>query len=58
MKSQIVGCDPGTAAVGYGVLEATPGRHRALAWGVLRTEAGADLAERLRDLHRRFGTLL
>ena len=53
-----MGCDPGTAAVGYGVLEATPDRYRALAWGVLRTEAAACLPERLRELHRGFGGLL
>lgn len=58
VKSLIVGCDPGTAVVGYGVLEAMPDRYRALAWGVIRTEVAAGLPERLRELHRRFGALL
>jgi crossover junction endodeoxyribonuclease RuvC len=48
----VLGVDPGTATTGYGVVEAEPGRPgRLVECGVLRTEAGTPLAERLASLH-------
>jgi len=48
----VLGVDPGTATTGYGVVEAEPGRPgRLVECGVLRTGAGAPLAERLASLH-------
>ena len=52
MSRLVLGVDPGTATTGYGVVEAEPGRPgRLVECGVLRTGAGAPLAERLASLH-------
>ncbi|HEX9631448.1 MAG TPA: crossover junction endodeoxyribonuclease RuvC [Gemmatimonadales bacterium] len=52
MSRLVLGVDPGTATTGYGVVEAEPGRPgRLVECGVLRTEAGTPLAERLASLH-------
>jgi len=46
----VMGVDPGTAIMGYGVIEYVNSRHRSLAYGVLRTskEDGAEI--RLKQL--------
>ncbi len=47
----ILGIDPGTAITGYGVIES---RNNSVSWvdcGVITTQAGAPLAERLLDIH-------
>jgi crossover junction endodeoxyribonuclease RuvC len=55
----VLGVDPGTATTGYGVVEAEPGRPgRLVECGVLRTEAGTPLAERLASLHEGMRDLL
>jgi crossover junction endodeoxyribonuclease RuvC len=52
---RVLGIDPGTAATGYGVVEAPPGRPgRLLECGVLRPPRKAALPQRLAALH---GTL-
>ncbi len=44
--------DPGTAATGYGVVEATGrGQYRLLECGVIRPDRGGTLALRLRQIH-------
>jgi crossover junction endodeoxyribonuclease RuvC len=48
----ILGVDPGTATMGYGVLEKTGNRYRALAYGVLETPKTMPTHERLRELYR------
>jgi crossover junction endodeoxyribonuclease RuvC len=48
----ILGVDPGTATMGYGVLEKTGNRYRALAYGVLETPKTMPAHERLRELYR------
>jgi crossover junction endodeoxyribonuclease RuvC len=48
----ILGVDPGTATMGYGVLEKTGNRYRALAYGVLETPKTMPAHERLRKLYR------
>ena len=49
---KILGIDPGTAAVGYGVVEGNPGRPAHLIeCGVLRTNPKAPLAQRLHSIH-------
>jgi crossover junction endodeoxyribonuclease RuvC len=47
----VMGIDPGTAATGYGVVEATGSRLHALAEGVIQTRPGVPLERRLADIH-------
>jgi crossover junction endodeoxyribonuclease RuvC len=55
----VLGVDPGTAATGYGVVEADPGRPgRLVECGVLRTDARTHLAQRLASLHEGMRDLL
>lgn len=48
----ILGVDPGTATMGYGVLETIGNRSRALTYGVLETPKTAPAHERLLALYR------
>lgn len=48
----ILGVDPGTATMGYGVLEKAGNRYRALAYGVLETPKTLPPHERLLTLYR------
>jgi crossover junction endodeoxyribonuclease RuvC len=48
----ILGVDPGTATMGYGVLERTGNRYRALAYGALETPKTMHAHERLLALYR------
>lgn len=48
----VLGIDPGTAVTGYGVVRrGADGALSLLECGVIRTDAGAPLPERLRDIH-------
>jgi crossover junction endodeoxyribonuclease RuvC len=47
----VLGIDPGTAALGYGIVERTGAQLRAVDYGCLTTSADAPLPERLRDIH-------
>ncbi|MDD2730841.1 MAG: crossover junction endodeoxyribonuclease RuvC [Candidatus Portnoybacteria bacterium] len=48
----ILGIDPGTAIIGYGLIEAERGQNcRAKAFGCIKTAAGLATARRLNDLH-------
>jgi len=47
----ILGVDPGTATMGYGILEKTGNRFRALAYGALETPKTMPTHERLRELY-------
>ena len=49
---KVLGIDPGTAVLGYGVVESGPGQHpRLLECGTLTTAARDPLAARLRVIH-------
>jgi crossover junction endodeoxyribonuclease RuvC len=48
----ILGIDPGTAALGYGIVERTGGRLRAVEYGCAETSADSPLPERLLTIHR------
>ena len=48
---RVIGIDPGSVATGYGVVECTHGRHRALEWGVVRTSKAPTFSARLRVIH-------
>jgi crossover junction endodeoxyribonuclease RuvC len=58
VRMVILGIDPGTASTGFGVVECCGSRLRAVAQGVIRTEAGIALERRLADIHARVGELL
>jgi len=49
---KVLGVDPGTAATGYGVVVREGGGAASLVeCGVIRTQPGSPLADRLRDIH-------
>jgi crossover junction endodeoxyribonuclease RuvC len=54
----VLGIDPGTAALGYGVVERTAGSLRMLDVGCLVTSADQTLGQRLRIIHEAIGTLI
>lgn len=54
----ILGIDPGTAIVGYGLIESTGNKHRYVAHGAIRTAAGLPLADRLLVIYRELNALL
>lgn len=47
----VLGIDPGTAALGYGILERTGGRLRPVDFGCITTSSDRSLPERLRIVH-------
>jgi crossover junction endodeoxyribonuclease RuvC len=56
---KVLGIDPGTAVMGYGVVESVPGRHhRLLECGMLTTGARDPLPSRLRVLHEGVSALI
>lgn len=52
MFVSVLGIDPGLTTTGYGIVEATAGRERAIAVGVIRTDPEAPVAYRLAELYR------
>lgn len=55
---RVLGVDPGTAQLGYGVVDAGRGAHRLVECGVLRTRASESLAARLRVIHDTIAQLI
>jgi crossover junction endodeoxyribonuclease RuvC len=55
---RILGIDPGTATVGYGLIEACDGRLTAVAYGVITTTARARTAVRLQHIYREINRLI
>ena len=47
----VLGIDPGTAALGYGIVERSGGRLRAVDFGCVVTSPDTELPERLRHIH-------
>ena len=47
----VLGIDPGTAALGYGLVEQVPGRLRAVDYGCLTTSPDLPLGDRLLAIH-------
>ena len=54
----VLGVDPGTAKLGYGIVERTGSRLRAVVFGCLETSPDTALPERLLAIHRLLGDLL
>jgi crossover junction endodeoxyribonuclease RuvC len=50
--TRILGIDPGSQITGYGLIEAQPGRSRALLSGTLRPRRGLPLPDRLHAIYR------
>jgi crossover junction endodeoxyribonuclease RuvC len=54
----VLGIDPGTAALGYGLVEQEPGRLRAIDFGCLVTSADLPLGDRLAAIHAKVASLI
>ncbi|MBA2755915.1 MAG: crossover junction endodeoxyribonuclease RuvC [Chloroflexi bacterium] len=54
----VLGIDPGTAAMGYGIVDASGGRVREVDHGYLVTSPDRSLPERLLEIHALVGELL
>ena len=54
----VLGIDPGTAALGWGLIEQTAGRLRAVDHGCLTTSPDLPLGERLLAIHRHVAALI
>jgi crossover junction endodeoxyribonuclease RuvC len=55
---RVLGIDPGTALLGYGIVHEQGGRREAVAFGVLRTGPEVPAAQRLLQLHQGIADLL
>ena len=55
---RILGIDPGLASTGYGIIDADGNRFAHVADGVIETEAGLPIGERLLRLHQAIGEIL
>jgi len=54
----VLGIDPGTAAMGYGIVERTGGNLRAVDYGCLTTSADSPLPDRLNQIHATVAELI
>jgi crossover junction endodeoxyribonuclease RuvC len=54
----VLGIDPGTAIMGYGVVSYQNSKHKPLTYGVLRTEKGDGTGKRLQQLFQGINRLL
>jgi crossover junction endodeoxyribonuclease RuvC len=54
----VIGIDPGTANTGFGVVRAAEGRMVALDGGVIETDPGSGVEQRLAKLHETLGELI
>lgn len=57
-KKIILGIDPGTARMGYGIIEHDGNESKCLSYGVLETSAGIEDHLRLKDLYKSLNTLI
>lgn len=48
---RILGLDPGTATIGFGIIETGRQKHRLLDYGCIKTASGLPFAERLRQIY-------
>jgi crossover junction endodeoxyribonuclease RuvC len=55
---RVLGIDPGTAACGYGIVDASGGSLRAVAHGWWKTPAGQDIALRVKRIHDEVAALI
>ncbi|MBM3500879.1 MAG: crossover junction endodeoxyribonuclease RuvC [Armatimonadetes bacterium] len=57
-REYILGVDPGLKVTGYGVVRRSAGRIDLVEGGLVKTDLGAPLAERLQQLHRQLTQVL
>ncbi len=55
---RVVGVDPGTVKLGYGVVEEDGGVLRCLDWGCLSADRGAPIHQRLHQLYQELGAVM
>ncbi len=55
---RILGIDPGLASVGWGLIVHPEGSAADVSWGVIKTEAGTEMAQRLQIIHRELSELM
>ena len=55
---RVVGVDPGTVKLGFGVVEEEGGGLRCLDWGCLTADQGAPIHQRLHQLHQELGAVM
>ncbi len=48
---RVLGIDPGTATVGYGIIDIDDGEMSTVTWGTVRTSADMEMADRLLQIH-------
>ena len=48
---RILGIDPGTATIGFGIIETGRQKHQLLDYGCIKTAAGLPLSERLKQIY-------
>ena len=54
----ILGLDPGTATIGFGVIDSHRQQHRLLDYGCIKTNSGIPLAERLKQIYADLQTII
>lgn len=57
-KKIILGIDPGTARMGYGVIRHDPSNTECLTWGVISTPTGIEQHLRLKDIYQELNDLI
>ncbi len=57
-RMRILGIDPGSVTTGFGIVEYQRGRLALVEQGSIATRRGAELAERLREIHQRLTEVL
>jgi crossover junction endodeoxyribonuclease RuvC len=55
---RVLGLDPGTATVGYGIIDGHDGRLTAVVYGVITTSPKDETAQRLQQIYQCLGELL
>lgn len=58
IRMKILGIDPGTATVGWGIIEEVGGKPKAVAYGHIATEKSLPMPERLREIRNDLVTLI
>lgn len=54
----ILGIDPGTAAMGYGIVETKKGKHKALGYGCIKTTPKTPFPQRLKIIYQELGRII
>jgi len=49
---RILGIDPGTRVVGYGIVDKVAGDFKAVTWGAISVRSSKDMTERLLEIHQ------